>query len=145
MDYRQILQDARGRRVFPAAPEESLILLKATETIPHEGGERFARDSEAYRTLVFKNQPATEGDGWSNQQLLDYGKEVGITGDAYTTFETCFNDQKYGQWVTNNMVTFTNDQVPGTPSLYLNGKEVPSTAVSDITELEKLIAEASGS
>ena len=32
-----------------------------------------------------------------------------------------------------------------TPSLYLNGKEVPSTAVSDITELEKLIAEASGS
>lgn len=104
-----------------------------------------AGKGEAYRTLVFKNQPATEGDGWSNQQLLDYGKEVGITGDAYTTFETCFNDQKYGQWVTNNMVTFTNDQVPGTPSLYLNGKEVPSTAVSDITELEKLIAEASGS
>jgi WD40 repeat protein len=51
-DYRQILQDARGRRVFPAAPEESLILLKATETVPHEGGERFAKDSDAYRTLV---------------------------------------------------------------------------------------------
>lgn len=52
LDYRQILQDARGRRVFPAAPEESLLLLKATETVPHEGGERFAKDSEAYRTLV---------------------------------------------------------------------------------------------
>jgi WD40 repeat protein len=51
-DFRQITQDARGRRVFPAAPEESLILLKATETIPHEGGERFAKDSDAYRTLV---------------------------------------------------------------------------------------------
>jgi WD40 repeat protein len=51
-DYRQILQDARGRRVFPSAPEESLILLKATESIPHEGGERFAKDSDAYRTLV---------------------------------------------------------------------------------------------
>ncbi|MGB8166896.1 MAG: DUF1553 domain-containing protein [Chthoniobacteraceae bacterium] len=51
-DYRQILQDARGRRIFPAAPAESLLLLKATETIPHEGGERFAKDSDAYRTLV---------------------------------------------------------------------------------------------
>ena len=51
-DYRNIVQSARSRRVFPAAPEESLILLKATDTVPHEGGERFAKDSDAYRTLV---------------------------------------------------------------------------------------------
>jgi WD40 repeat protein len=51
-DFHKIVEDARGRRVFPAAPEESLILLKATETIPHEGGERFAKDSPAYRTLL---------------------------------------------------------------------------------------------
>lgn len=51
-DLRNIVQDDRGRRVFPAAPDESLLLLKATNTIPHEGGERFARDSEAYRTLA---------------------------------------------------------------------------------------------
>ncbi|MEQ1862120.1 MAG: DUF1553 domain-containing protein [Chthoniobacteraceae bacterium] len=50
-DHREITQEARGRRVLPAAPEESLILLKATETIPHEGGERFAKNSEAYRTV----------------------------------------------------------------------------------------------
>lgn len=51
-DLRNIVQDDRGRRVFPAAPDESLILLKATNTIPHEGGERFSKDSEAYRTLA---------------------------------------------------------------------------------------------
>ena len=51
-DYQRIVQDARGRRVFPASPAESLILLKATDTIPHEGGGRFAKDSEAYRTLA---------------------------------------------------------------------------------------------
>jgi WD40 repeat protein len=50
-DYRNIVQNARSRRVFPASPAESLILLKATDTIPHEGGERFAKDSDAYRTL----------------------------------------------------------------------------------------------
>lgn len=104
-----------------------------------------AGKGEAYRTLVFNNQPATEGDGWTNQQLLDFGKQVGITGDAYTTFETCFNDQTYGQWVTNNVVTFNNDQIPGTPTLFINGKEVPASAVNDMTALEKLINEATAS
>ncbi len=51
-DHRALVREARGRRTFPAAPEESLFLLKATETIPHEGGERFTKDSVAYKTLV---------------------------------------------------------------------------------------------
>jgi hypothetical protein len=51
-DYHEIVRDARGRRVFPAAPAESLLLLKATQAIPHEGGERFDKDSDAYRMLV---------------------------------------------------------------------------------------------
>ncbi len=111
-----------------------------------------AGKGEPYRTLVFANQPQVEGNGWSNQQLLDFGKQAGIEGDAYSTFEKCFNDSTYGQWVTNNSVTFTNDQVPGTPSLYLNGKEVPSAAYTnattgdyDLTGLETLISQASGS
>jgi len=51
-DYRALTREAHARRTFPAAPEESLFLLKATEAVPHEGGERFSKDSEAYRTLV---------------------------------------------------------------------------------------------
>ena len=51
-DYRSITDGARGRRVFPAAPPESLLLLKATHTVPHEGGSRFERDSDAWRTLA---------------------------------------------------------------------------------------------
>jgi len=50
-DYRQIVHEARGRRIFPAAPEESLLLLKATQEIDHEGGKRFDKDSEFYRIL----------------------------------------------------------------------------------------------
>ena len=50
-DYRQIVYEARGRRIFPAAPEESLLLLKATQEIDHEGGKRFDKDSVFYRTL----------------------------------------------------------------------------------------------
>ena len=51
-DYRNITDGARGRRVFPSDPPESLLLLKATQTVPHEGGSRFERDSDAWRTLV---------------------------------------------------------------------------------------------
>ncbi len=50
-DYREIVWDARGRRIFPADPDNSLILLKATNTIPHEGEKRFEVDSEFYRTI----------------------------------------------------------------------------------------------
>jgi len=50
-DYREIVFDAKGRRIFPASPDHSLLLLKATNQIPHEGEERFAVDSESYRVL----------------------------------------------------------------------------------------------
>src|SRR5581483_11968196 len=36
-DYAAIALEARGRRVFPAAPEESLLLRKATGRMPHGG------------------------------------------------------------------------------------------------------------
>jgi len=50
-DYREIVYDARGRRIFPSSPDYSLLLLKATNAIPHEGEKRFEKDSEFYKTL----------------------------------------------------------------------------------------------
>lgn len=50
-DYREIVYDARGRRIFPSSPDQSLILLKATNQVPHEGEARFEKDSEFYRVL----------------------------------------------------------------------------------------------
>ncbi len=51
-DHAEIVKDARGRRVFPAAPDESLIIKKPTGALPHEGGVRFDRGSETHRLLV---------------------------------------------------------------------------------------------
>ncbi|MCB1091082.1 MAG: DUF1553 domain-containing protein [Verrucomicrobiae bacterium] len=51
-DYREIVHNARGRRVFPAAPEQSLIILKATNRIDHEGGEAIKPGSVAEQTLL---------------------------------------------------------------------------------------------
>ncbi len=51
-DYEFIVNEGRGRRVFPAAPEESLLLQKAINSVPHGGGQRFDADSDEYRRLV---------------------------------------------------------------------------------------------
>ncbi|RFC42905.1 MAG: Protein of unknown function DUF1553/DUF1549 [Verrucomicrobia bacterium] len=50
-DYREITRNARGRRIFPAAPEQSLLLLKATKQIDHEGGERIKPGSHDFKVL----------------------------------------------------------------------------------------------
>jgi hypothetical protein len=50
-DYATLTRDMLGRRTNPLRPAESLVLRKATATIPHEGGRRFAPDSPEYAIL----------------------------------------------------------------------------------------------
>jgi hypothetical protein len=51
-DYEHLVKEARGRRLFPAAPENSLLLLKAVATMPHGGGKRLDPSSDDYRLIV---------------------------------------------------------------------------------------------
>lgn len=51
-DYEAIVRDGRGRRVFPAAPDESLLLQKASATVPHGGGQKIDRSSRWYRRIL---------------------------------------------------------------------------------------------
>ena len=50
-DHRALTMEGRGRRVFPASPEQSLLLLKASGGMPHGGGLRIAADRPEYQTL----------------------------------------------------------------------------------------------
>jgi hypothetical protein len=51
LDFQTIVKEGRGRRVFPAAPDNSLLLLKATGQLPHGGGKRLDKDSDEYRLI----------------------------------------------------------------------------------------------
>jgi len=51
-DYEHLVNESRGRRLFPAAPENSLLLLKATGEMPHGGGARMERGTPDYLALV---------------------------------------------------------------------------------------------
>jgi hypothetical protein len=71
-DYSAIVKEARGRRVFPAAPDSSLLLAKPSGRAPHGGGRRIVPDGEAYQTLrrwIAQGMPAGSPDAPTLQRL----------------------------------------------------------------------------
>src|SRR5687768_9120903 len=50
-DHRALTMEGRGRRVFAASPDQSLLLLKAAGGMPHGGGLRIPADRPEYQTL----------------------------------------------------------------------------------------------
>ena len=82
--------------------------------------------AEKYHNVVFANQPAKEGDGYTDAQLLDFGKQAGLSGAAYDTFASCFDKKTYFGWTANSAGAFTDSGIPGTPNVQLDGTEIPS-------------------
>lgn len=52
LDYLALTHDQFSRRVDLMEPEQSLLLLKASAQLAHEGGQRFKTNSWEYRTLL---------------------------------------------------------------------------------------------
>ena len=50
-DVRSLVDDHAGRRMNFASPDDSLMLLKATGAVPHEGGQRTKFDDKYYRIM----------------------------------------------------------------------------------------------
>jgi len=68
-DYNALTKEGRGRRIFPAAPEQSLLLKKGSAQLPHGGGRRIEPGSAAYRTLAAWIE---QGAPWGEQDLADH-------------------------------------------------------------------------
>ena len=51
-DYDAITKEGRGRRIFPGAPESSLLLAKPAGAIPHGGGRRLDVTGPEYQTML---------------------------------------------------------------------------------------------
>ncbi|MDR3635588.1 MAG: Ig-like domain-containing protein, partial [Isosphaeraceae bacterium] len=63
-DFDALVREARGRRVFPTSPRDSLVLLKPSATLPHGGGRRMERGSPEYRTIerwIAQGMPLDQG------------------------------------------------------------------------------------
>ncbi len=51
LDYQTLVKENRGRRLFPAAPDSSLLLLKSVGAIAHAGGKRMEVGSDEYKLV----------------------------------------------------------------------------------------------
>ena len=87
-DHEAIVSQARGRRVFPAAPEKSLLLAKASGQVPHGGGKRWDPESEAYRVVrdwIASGAPAASPDAPRIVRLkLESRERIFKPGESHT-------------------------------------------------------------
>lgn len=98
-----------------------------------------------FHNEIYAEQPATEGDGYDDTVLRDtIPAKVGITGDDLTTFQACYDNQSTKAFVTTmgdlgvqDMQT-VNNQV-ATPTVFVNGKDLPLKSFGDPTALLDLI------
>lgn len=83
-----------------------------------------------YHGLIYASQPADEGTGWTDAQLVDLGKAAGLSGEKFAAFESCVRDGNYLGWADNAQKHFEDKQIPGTPYITLDGKQVPDSALA---------------
>lgn len=116
-DHAEVVSDARGRRVFPALPEDSLILQKATVRIAHEGGQRFEPDSAWAKTIA----------DWIRQGMpYEVEKQPALVSIAVTPAEKSYRKAE----ATKLQVT----------AKYSDGTTRDVTALTDYISTEKAIA-----
>ena len=125
-DFEFLVKEARGRRIFPAAPERSLLLLKASGGLPHGGGHRIATDSPSFRMIYrwieqgmpFGNEDdpvVVRIDVQPDERLMqrDGAQQVvavahysdGSTEDATRTTQFDSNDTEMGEVSVTGLVT----------------------------------------
>lgn len=71
-DYDHLVREARGRRLFPGAPEQSLILQKASGQLAHGGGLRLHANSPQYAILRQWIEQGARNDGATAPKLVSF-------------------------------------------------------------------------
>ncbi|GAB3579213.1 DsbA family protein [Calidifontibacter terrae] len=90
-----------------------------------------------YHSLVYANQPAKEGAGYTTELLKSLGSQAGIKGSALTTFNKCFDSGKYKKYVEATETRSGKNGVNGTPTIIINGKSTSNDKTAFNTLLTK--------
>jgi hypothetical protein len=112
-DHEYLVKEARGRRIFMAAPDSSLLLLKATGTMPHGGGKKIDADSPDYRVIRrWMEQGAPYGrpddpvvtriEVLPKERLLDRGGQQQLTVVAHLSDGSTMDVTRMAQFEANH-------------------------------------------
>lgn len=132
-DYQWLVHEGRGRRLFPASPDHSLLLQKAIGKMPHGGGAKMTENSPPYRILrrwieqgmprgaaddaivqsieIFPKQSRIQkGESQQLSVLAHYSNGTSTDITRMTTFES--NDPEMAELTPEGLATF--GKIPGT-------------------------------
>lgn len=90
-----------------------------------------------FMDALYANQPQ-EGKGFSQADLISFGKTAGITGEAFTTYEKCVQNSTYLGWAANSTQQYNELGIKGTPTVTVNGKEFPMDGVTPQNFIQKI-------
>ena len=97
---------------------------------------------EAYHHVVFANQPAKEGGGWTDTQLTAFAQDAGITGTPLDTWKACLAAGTYDNYVRSTETASAKKGVNGTPTVFINNVNQPLANIASPDALTKAIAAA---
>ncbi|GAA4598394.1 protein-disulfide isomerase [Actinoplanes octamycinicus] len=81
--------------------------------------------------VLYANQPAEGSDGLSNAKIIELAKSVGVTSDK---FADAVNSGTYEPWATHVTEVFSERDFTGTPTVVVNGTQITSPSLENITQ-----------
>lgn len=87
-----------------------------------------------FHNKVFANQPAKEGEGYTDDQLKGWGKDVGLSEAQAKVFNKCVDDNHYSNYVKATNDTMGTDKVTGTPTIKVNGEDLSNSETNSLLE-----------
>lgn len=152
LDYQcpwcKTLEDTHGKTIEELAAAGDINLVYSTKTFLDPG----LRNDASYRSAVaaacadvagvyaayhdevFANQPTTEGEGYSTDQLrTTFAQAAGINGDKLTAFQQCYDARTFGNFVKGVEEASAKAGVNTTPTVKLNGTPLDNNQLLSAT------------
>ena len=93
-----------------------------------------ARKFWEFHDLLYSNQAAENSGFLTQDQLVSFGRQAGITGTDLTTFEKCVRSERYSGFVRKQTEDASKNRgIRQTPTVFVNGKELGDLSPAGLT------------
>ena len=92
-----------------------------------------------YKAILFANQGAEANSTFSTERLKAFASSLGLDTDA---FAACLAENRYQDVIDEELALGDQMGVSGTPSVFVNGKDVTPGRVPSVQEIMQAVADA---
>jgi protein-disulfide isomerase len=143
--YCREFEELNGARITAAlaagelAVEYRMRCFLGPESVRADNALALAAEAGRFDELrheLFAAQPPEGTGGFTNEDLVALGAQVGLTG---ADFVSGVREARYERWVQQREARYQAEDPQGTPAAWLNGSAVDSGVLFNSREFEKLL------